>query len=129
VPGAAETVEQALEEVAEAAPSEEAPAAEPELPEEEPEPPAEEGTSSEDEEIKTSAYAQLAALDAAMRELGIEPQDIEVSVVGTAHEHEGTKIAAAVREYRRQNVRKVARVDPQLRVTFKKYLRELLFGA
>lgn len=129
VPGAAETVEQALEEVAEEAPSEEAPAAEPELPEEEPEPPAEEGTSSENEEVKTSAYAQLAALDAAMRELGVEPQDIEVSVVGTAHEYEGTKIAAAVREYRRQNVRKVARVDPQLRVTFKKYLRELLFGA
>ena len=124
VPGAAETVEQALEEVAE-----EAPAAEPELPEEEPEPPAEEGTSSENEEVKTSAYAQLAALDAAMRELGVEPQDIEVSVVGTAHEQEGTKIAAAVREYRRQNVRKVARVDPHLRVTFKKYLRELLFGA
>jgi len=122
VPGAAEAVEEALQEVTEEAPAGEA--------EEEPaEEKSEEEQPSEEEEVKASAYAQLAALDAAMEELGISPQDLEVSVVGTPHEQDGIKIAAAIREFRKQNAHKVAKVDPRLRVTFKKYLRELMFGA
>lgn len=91
-----------------------------------------EGVQKLEEELDTEkhgAFAQLKALDDVMVELGVTPEDIEVSVAGTPREEEGVKLAAAVREFRRKPASKLATSDHKLRVGFKKYLRDLMFGS
>lgn len=78
---------------------------------------------------KHGAFAQLSALDAAMQELGITPEDIELSVAGTAREDEGIKVASAVREFRKKPASKLANSNAKLRIGFKQYLRDLMFGS